>query len=288
MDTDNGEERVVRRGTTPYKRALTALFAIGVGAYALIYAPQPLLRVIGQSYEVSAAQSALLMSATTFALAFFVLFWGAMTSRIAERTIIIGGLAGAILISVIIPFAPNWPLLIALRALQGIALAGPLTATLAWVGRHVEAPSIAQVSGLYIAGTTVGGMTGRLLSGFVNELAGDWRFGIAAVSIMAVVLGGVAHLLLPRAKGQEAPRKAGATARFGMEASAKVYRLRVRACGNGHVRGNLQRPRLPSGGATVEPRYVRDLDALPQLPHRYAVLRPGGGFWSNASASAAS
>ncbi len=203
MDSDLGEERVVRKGTATYKRALGALFAIGVGAYALVYAPQPLLRVIGDAYEVTAAQSALIMSATTFSLALFVLFWGAMTTRISERTIIIGALAVAIIISVAIPFAPNWTILIALRAVQGVALAGPLTATLAWVGRHVEAPSIAQVSGLYIAGTTVGGMAGRLLSGFANELTDDWRMGIASVSIMSVILGGIAHVLLPRTKGKK-------------------------------------------------------------------------------------
>ncbi len=203
MASELGTGDLVRKGTQEYRRALGALFAIGVGAYALVYAPQPLLRVIGSIYDVPAAQAALLMSATTFSLAFFVLVWGALTARVSERLIIIGGLAVSIIISIVIPFAPNWPFLIGLRAIQGVALAGPLTATLAWVGRHVEAPSIAQVSGLYIAGTTVGGMAGRIISGVVNEITGDWRIGIAAVSAMSVILGGVAHLLLPRSQGKK-------------------------------------------------------------------------------------
>lgn len=38
-------EDLVRRGTSVYWRTLGALFSIDVGAHALMYAPQPLLRV---------------------------------------------------------------------------------------------------------------------------------------------------------------------------------------------------------------------------------------------------
>lgn len=193
--------QLVSRGTSDYGRALGALFCIGIGAYALTYAPQPLLRVIGEEYGVGASQSALLLSAATFGLATSVLIWGAITSRVSERRVIIGGLAAAVLVSLIIPFTHSWGIIVAQRVVQGIALAAPFTAALAWVGRHVELASVAQVSGLYIAGTTVGGMTGRLLSGFVNEMTGDWRMGLAAVSLLSAIMGGLAHLLLPATEG---------------------------------------------------------------------------------------
>ncbi|KTF05064.1 hypothetical protein HMPREF3167_02210 [Trueperella sp. HMSC08B05] len=196
--------QLVRRGTPDYGRALGALFCIGIGAYALTYAPQPLLRVIGDEFGVGASQSALLLSAATFGLAISVLFWGAVLARVSERRLIIGGLAGAVLVSLAIPLTHAWGVIVALRVAQGIALGAPFTAALAWVGRHVELSSVAQVSGLYIAGTTVGGMAGRLLSGFVNEVTDNWRIGLAAVSLVSAVMGGLAHLLLPATKGRAA------------------------------------------------------------------------------------
>ena len=203
---DEGKPELMRYGTPAYRRALTALFAIGIATFAQLYSIQPLLHQVGQEFDVAAGQTSWLMSSTTITVAIFVLVWGVLAERIGARTIIIGGLAIATLTAIGVGIAPNWSVLVGLRFLQGIALAGPTAATLAWVARKVEPTAVTKVSGLYIAGSTVGGMTGRLMSGFVTELT-NWRGGLLTVAAFAAIMGALAHFLLPRAKGRKIVRQ---------------------------------------------------------------------------------
>lgn len=188
---------LIVRGTPIYRRTVTAVFGIGTAVMTMLYAVQPIMKFLGVEFDVSASQTAFLMSATTIGVAAFVLVWGGLANRIGERLIIVYGLAVAVLTSVLIPFAVNWTMIIALRAIQGIALAGPASASLAWIANHVHPTAVARVSGYYIAATTVGGMTGRLLTGFVTEHA-NWRIAIFVVASCSAFLGFIAHVLLPR------------------------------------------------------------------------------------------
>ncbi|MFP7696182.1 MFS transporter [Trueperella sp. LYQ143] len=191
----------IRRGSREYRYALVSLFCLGISAFSLLYAPQPLLHTIGGEFRVTASQSAWLMSATMTGLALCVLMWGQLSARIGERKIIIGGLFGSVALCLVFPLLHTWWALIVVRAVQGVTLAGPIAAALAWVGRHIEAAAIARVSGLYIAGTTVGGMSGRLLSGIMSETFTSWRIGVAAVALFATALGGIFHSTLPQSAG---------------------------------------------------------------------------------------
>lgn len=200
MTSPEGESQpneLIARGTVPYKRTVIAVFAIGTAVMTLLYSVQPLMRTIGLEFGVPAAQTAFLMSATTVGIALFVLIWGGLAARIGERYIIIGGMFVSAITSLLIPFAFNWAMVIILRAIQGIAIAGPAAATLAWIANHIQPTAIARISGYYIAATTVGGMTGRLLTGWVNQFT-DWRTAIFFVAGFSAILGFVSHLMLPR------------------------------------------------------------------------------------------
>lgn len=188
---------VIKEHTPEYHRALIALFFIGLSTFALLYAIQPVMRPVGLSFGRNAAQASLLMSVTTAALAIAVLPVGKLVKRVGARPIIIGGLGIAVLAGVGVVLVDNWWWILAMRALQGFALSGPPAATLAWVAHSVEPAAVTKTSGLYIAGTTIGGMGGRLLSGFAAQIADSWHAGILAVGLFSVVLGGLAHLLLP-------------------------------------------------------------------------------------------
>src|SRR5690625_7745520 len=52
-----------------YRRALLALFATGIAAFAMVYVVQPLLPLVSAEFDVNATQSSLLVSVSTFAIA---------------------------------------------------------------------------------------------------------------------------------------------------------------------------------------------------------------------------
>lgn len=197
--TGGGAERL-RPGTRAFRRALLGLFSVGLATFALLYAVQPLLAPIGTEFGVSAAEAALLVSLSTGALAVSVLPMARLSERLGRAQVILGCLTVATVAGAAVAAADTWVLMLALRTAQGVALAGVPAAALAWVTEHVHRPSITRVGGLYIAGTTVGGMVGRLLGGVVADL-GDWRSGVLAVAVLGAVATAGAYALLPTGRG---------------------------------------------------------------------------------------
>lgn len=61
---------------------------------------------------------------------------------------------------------------------------------------EVRPSAVGIAMGLYVAGNTVGGLSGRVLSSVVADIGG-WRAGLAAVGGLALVCALAFHLLLP-------------------------------------------------------------------------------------------
>ena len=69
-------------------------------------------------------------------------------------------------------------------AAQGVALAGLPAVATAYLREELHPSTHARAAGLYIGGTALGGMIGRLLTGAVAEAAG-WRWALAATACSA-------------------------------------------------------------------------------------------------------
>lgn len=81
---------------------------------------------------------------------------------------------------------------------MGVGLAFILVSAMAWVADHAATWAFAAIGGLYISGTTMGGVLGRLSSGLFAEFF-EWHGAILITTALAAVTGVVAHLLLPGA-----------------------------------------------------------------------------------------
>ena len=78
------------------------------------------------------------------------------------------------------PFAPSVGWLVALRAVQGAAIAGIPASAMAYLAEEVGPKALVAAIGLFVAGNSIGGMSGRLVTGWVAQLWG-WRAALAAV-----------------------------------------------------------------------------------------------------------
>lgn len=179
-----------------FRRVAVALFLAGVATFAALYATQPLLPLLAAEFSVSAASSALSVSAATAMLGVGLLI-AAPVSEVRGRTVLItGSLLVSSLLGIACAFAPAWPVLLVLRALEGLALAGLPAVATAYLREEVAAEAYARVTGLYIAGTALGGMSGRLVAGAAAEVAG-WRGAVAAVGLLGLVCAVAVLRLLP-------------------------------------------------------------------------------------------
>ncbi|MFF0053872.1 MFS transporter [Streptomyces microflavus] len=194
-----GAHERLEPGRPGYRKMSLALFAAGVAAFALLYSTQALLPAISASYGVSAGQASWTVSAATGALALCVLPLSALSERFGRRQMMTASLTVAVLVGMLVPFAPSIGWLIALRAIQGAALAGLPASAMAYLAEEVRPKALIAAIGLFVAGNSIGGMSGRILTGWVAQAWG-WRAALAAVGLLAVACAVAFHFLIPKAR----------------------------------------------------------------------------------------
>ena len=185
-----------RPGTAAYRRVVLALFAAGVATFALLYSTQAILPELAAEFGVSTAGSTLTVSLTTLGLGLALLVAGPASDISGRTTFIHLSLALSAVVAAGCALAPSWSALLALRLLEGVALAGLPAVATAYLREELHPSSHARAAGLYIGGTALGGMVGRLLTGAVAEAAG-WRWALAATALLGLGCAVVVRLLLP-------------------------------------------------------------------------------------------
>lgn len=186
-------------GRPGYRRMSFALFAAGLATFALLYSTQALLPDISADFAVTASAASWTVSASTGALALCVLPLSALSERFGRRALMTCSLVVAVAVGMLVPFAPSLEWLVALRAVQGAALAGVPASAMAYLAEEVRPKALVAAIGLFVAGNSIGGMSGRIVTGWAAQLWG-WRAGLAAVGLMAVVCVVAYRLLLPKAR----------------------------------------------------------------------------------------
>lgn len=183
------------------RRLLVALFGAGTAAFAQLYAPQSVLPDAARELATSASATSLLVSAATLGLAVNVLPWAWVADRVGRVRAMTFAMLGATAVGLAIPFAPTFGLMVAGRAVEGLLVAGVPAVAMAYLTETLidagSASAVPRAAGTYVAGTSMGGLLGRLVAGGVAELFG-WRAGVGAVAVACLVATGVFIWLAPR------------------------------------------------------------------------------------------
>lgn len=173
------------QGTAAYRRASLALFCAGFCTFALLYCVQPLLPLLAAGFAVSAASSSLALSLTTLSLALSLLLSAALAESWGRKPVMAVALGLASLLGLACAFVDSWPALLLLRALLGLALSGLPALAMAYVGEEFDPRSLPAAMGLYIGGTALGGMLGRLLAGLLADIGG-WHLALAGIATLGL------------------------------------------------------------------------------------------------------
>ncbi|MEV5316454.1 MFS transporter [Streptomyces sp. NPDC052687] len=183
-------------GGPGYRRMSFALFLAGVATFALLYSTQALLPLISGDFGVSASEASWTVAAATGGLALFVIPMSALSERFGRRTVMTASLAVAVTVALLVPFASSLTALVVLRAVQGAALAGVPASATAYLAEEVRPRALITAIGLFVAGNSVGGMSGRVITGWVAQEWG-WRVALGALGLVAVGCAAAFRLLLP-------------------------------------------------------------------------------------------
>lgn len=185
-----------RLGSVEYRRVVVALFAAGVATFASLYSTQALFPELVDSFGVSAAQSTLALSLTTAGLGVALLVVGPVSDVVGRTRLVHLSLTATAVVAAACALAPTWEVLLALRLAEGVTLAGLPAVATAYLREELHPSTHARAAGLYVGGTAVGGMAGRLVTGGIAEAIG-WRWALAAAAALAVACAVLVRMLLP-------------------------------------------------------------------------------------------
>ncbi|WP_329405670.1 MFS transporter [Nocardia vinacea] len=175
----------IRSTSTSHERRITtALFAAGLATFVSMYSAQALLPSLSAAFGVAPAQAALAVSLTTGFLALAIVPVSALSARIGRTRVMTGSAVTSAAIGLLLPSSPSLEVLLAGRALQGVALAGVPAVAMAYLAEEIGRDGLGAAMGVYVAGTSIGGLSGRLIPAFALDLT-SWRWAEAAVGVAA-------------------------------------------------------------------------------------------------------
>ena len=171
----------IRRGTPAFIRANVAFFLSAFSVFASLYSVQPLLPMFAQYWVRDAGTASLALSATTATMALALIPASLLADRLGRRTLIVSALLLTAILGCLLPFTQVWWQLITLRTLMGISLAGVPAVAMVYLSEEMDADALGYSMGLYIGGTALGGMAGRVISGILSDFLG-WRVGTGGLA----------------------------------------------------------------------------------------------------------
>lgn len=205
----------IKRGSADYWRVSLALFLAGFATFSLLYCVQPLLPELAHTFAISPGQSALALSVSTACLAGSIVVAGALSEGLGRRKLMFVSMALAALCNLLASFLPQWHALLAARALEGLLLGGVPAVAMAYLSEEIDPPGLGFAMGLYVGGTALGGMLGRVGMSAMTEFWG-WRHALAALSVLDLLAALGFVWLLPNSRNFI--KKSGLGARYHLQA----------------------------------------------------------------------
>ncbi|AVF05682.1 MULTISPECIES: MFS transporter [Devosia] len=187
----------IQRGTPEFVRANIAFFLAAFSVFASLYSVQPLLPMFAQYWVRDAGTASLALSATTATMALALIPASMLADRLGRRRLIVGALLATAILDALLPFTQVWWQLITLRTLMGLTLAGVPAVAMVYLSEEMDPGALGYSMGLYIGGTAIGGMAGRVISGVLSDWLG-WRLGTGILASLIVAAAIAVAVLLPR------------------------------------------------------------------------------------------
>lgn len=165
------------------------LLCSSVFIFFVLYAPQPLLPLFSNTFNVSPAAAGSLMTATMIPLAIAPLFYGFIFQKLNTLKILKNTMMLLAITCIIFPFIKTFELLLFCRVLQGLLLPAALTAMTSYIGQTYQNDQLQKNMTIYIGSTILGGFFGRLLAASFTEFF-NWQgfYYLIAISLLSLAI----------------------------------------------------------------------------------------------------
>ena len=166
-------------------RQRIAVAAAGFATFVNLYAPQALFPTLADAFHASVARTGLTVTAALVAVALVAPFVGGISDATGRRALIVAASFTLAVPTALAASAPNLDLLILCRFAQGLVMPFIFTVTVAYIADEYPGAEGVKATGSYVAGTIVGGFSGRFLAGWTGEYLG-WRASFAILAVLTL------------------------------------------------------------------------------------------------------
>lgn len=181
---------MIESGSKQFWRATIALCIGSFMIFANVYVTQPILPELQREFALTTLEVSWSFTITTLMLGLSLLFYGPLSDAVGRRSLMLLSMAGACLCTLLLSQADSFASLVVLRGLQGFFLGGLPAIAIAYMGDEYSRKALLLAVGLYISGNSIGGISGRLIGGFVGEWLGwaDLFLVMGLVSVVCLLL----------------------------------------------------------------------------------------------------
>ncbi len=158
------------------------VFSLVWAALTTIYITQPVLPILQLEFGVNEARASRTISAVILGIALANLPFGILSDRFRIRPIIF---LGGVVVSACSAFCAttsSFPVLVGARFIQGLFIPALTTCLAAFLARSLPIERLNVAMGSYVSATVAGGLSGRLLGGWMHPPL-HWRYAFISASL---------------------------------------------------------------------------------------------------------
>jgi predicted MFS family arabinose efflux permease len=182
------------------RRTLAIRVAASIAGFCTfinLYSPQAILPLLSQEFGAGAKEISAIITASTLAVAMIAPFSGTVADVLGRKRVIVTAMVVLAIPTVFSAMSESLHALIFWRFVQGLAMPPVFAVTVAYIGEELSPKEATAVTGFYTSGSSLGGFTGRLLTGALAD-AVNWRFALLTLAALTVIGAVVVAKLLPR------------------------------------------------------------------------------------------
>jgi len=98
-----------------------------------------------------------------------LLVTGPLSDALGRKNIMVISLLSTAIFTFISAFMQSWDGILLTRALVGFALSGVPAVAMTYLSEEIHSNYLALSMGLYLSGNSIGGMSGRLITGILTD-----------------------------------------------------------------------------------------------------------------------
>ena len=201
--SSNSSSSHIEYGSSAFKAVLFSLFLAGFAIFSSLYCVQPMMPILADYFHISPTQSSFPLSFSTIALAVGLIFTGLISDRFGRKPIMVWSLFWVAVLLLLSAVLQVWSVFLATRVLIGLTVSGVAAVAMTYIGEEVAAKDVGFAMGLYISGTAIGGMSGRLLAGVLVDFI-SWQSATLIIGLINLCIATIFYFLLPKSRNFQA------------------------------------------------------------------------------------